>query len=82
MTTPHLDIDFARSQFPGLSRGWVYFDNAGGSQILKGAVERMNEFLFEKNVQIGGSYETSQAVLSSLVTSARYDTSEYDVLTD
>jgi cysteine desulfurase family protein (TIGR01976 family) len=64
---PKLDLDFVRSQFPGLSRGWVYFDNAGGSQILKGAVERMNEFLFEKNVQIGGSYETSQAAAAALM---------------
>lgn len=71
MTTPHLDIDFARSQFPGLSRGWVYFDNAGGSQILKGAVERMNEFLFDKNVQIGGSYETSQAAAKALMDARR-----------
>ena len=27
-------------------------DNAGGTQIVKGAVERMNDFLFNKNVQI------------------------------
>ena len=36
-------------------------DNAG-AQIVKGAVERMNDFLFNKNVQIGGSYEVSLAV--------------------
>ncbi len=61
-----LDLDFVRSQFPGLSRGWTFFDNAGGSQILKGAVERINTFLFEKNVQIGGSYEVSQAAAAAL----------------
>ena len=36
--TSSLDLEFVRSQFPGLSRGWTFFDNAGGSQILKGAV--------------------------------------------
>lgn len=61
-----LDLEFVRSQFPGLSRGWTFFDNAGGSQILKGAVERINTFLFEKNVQIGGSYEVSQAAAAAL----------------
>lgn len=69
MTTPFvkaLDLDFVRSQFPGLARGWTFFDNAGGSQILKGAVERINTFLFEKNVQIGGSYEVSQAAAAAL----------------
>ncbi len=61
-----LDIDFVRSQFPGLSHGWTFFDNAGGSQILKRAVERINTFLYDKNVQIGGSYEVSQAAAKAL----------------
>ena len=61
-----LDLDFVRSQFPGLSHGWTFFDNAGGSQILKRAVERINTFLYDKNVQIGGSYEVSQAAAKAL----------------
>ncbi|MBN9047592.1 MAG: cysteine desulfurase-like protein [Rhizobiales bacterium] len=65
-TKTPLDIDFARSQFPGLARGWTFFDNAGGSQILQGALERINTFLIEKNVQIGGSYAVSQAAASAL----------------
>jgi cysteine desulfurase family protein (TIGR01976 family) len=65
-TTSPLDLDYVRSQFPGLSRGWTLFDNAGGSQILKGAVERINTFLIEKNVQIGGSYAVSQAAAAAL----------------
>ena len=32
--TKSLDMDFVRSQFPALSNGWTFFDNAGGSQIL------------------------------------------------
>ncbi|MDP3958536.1 MAG: cysteine desulfurase-like protein [Pseudorhodobacter sp.] len=66
MTTSTLDLDHVRGQFPGLARDWTLFDNAGGSQILKGAVERMTEFLFEKNVQIGGSYEISLAAAEAL----------------
>lgn len=65
-TTSPLNLAFVRSQFPGLDRGWTFFDNAGGSQILKGAVERINTFLYEKNVQIGGSYEVSQAAAAAL----------------
>lgn len=61
-----LDLDFVRSQFPGLSHGWTFFDNAGGSQILKQAVERINTFLYDKNVQIGGSYDVSQAAAKAL----------------
>lgn len=66
MQSPTLDLAAVRSHFPGLSRGWTLFDNAGGSQILRGAVDRMTEFLFEKNVQIGGSYEISLAAAEAL----------------
>ncbi len=66
MTRPTLDLAQVRSNFPGLARGWTLFDNAGGSQILKGAVDRMTEFLFEKNVQIGGTYEVSLAAADAL----------------
>jgi cysteine desulfurase family protein (TIGR01976 family) len=65
-TNSPLNLDFVRSQFPGLNRGWTLFDNAGGSQILQGALDRINTFLIEKNVQIGGSYEVSQAAAGAL----------------
>jgi cysteine desulfurase family protein (TIGR01976 family) len=61
-----LDTDYVRSQFPGLANGWAFFDNAGGTQILTGVVERMNDFLFNKNVQIGGSYEVSRSAAAAL----------------
>lgn len=66
MTAPTLDLPQVRSHFPGLARGWTLFDNAGGSQILQGAVDRMTEFLLEKNVQIGGSYDVSLAAADAL----------------
>ena len=59
MKNKSLDIDFVRKQFPGLANGWVFFDNAGGTQILSRVVDRMTDFLFNKNVQIGGSYDIS-----------------------
>ncbi len=66
MTAPALDLAHVRRNFPGLSRGWTLFDNAGGSQILQGAVDRMTEFLLERNVQIGGTYEVSLAAAAAL----------------
>ncbi|GAB2203799.1 cysteine desulfurase-like protein [Roseibium sp. ROS1] len=62
-----LDIAWVRDQFPGLKSDWVFFDNAGGSQILNQAVERIKQFLLEKNVQIGGSYEVSKAAAAALL---------------
>jgi cysteine desulfurase family protein (TIGR01976 family) len=57
--TKELNLDYVRSQFPGLANGWAFFDNAGGTQILTPVVERINDFLFNKNVQTGGSYAVS-----------------------
>jgi len=28
-----LDVDYARSQFPSLAGGYIFADNAGGSQV-------------------------------------------------
>ncbi|MFT6302977.1 MAG: cysteine desulfurase family protein (TIGR01976 family) [Granulosicoccus sp.] len=65
--TNKIDVEFVQKQFPGLAANWVFFDNAGGSQILKGAVDRITEFLFERNVQTGGSYAISQSAASGLM---------------
>ena len=55
-----LDINFVREQFPGLKTDWAFMDNAGGSQILKGVVDKINEFYYSNFVQLGASYEISQ----------------------
>lgn len=59
-------MEFVRRRFPGLDNGWAFFDNAGGTQILANVVERMNDFLFNSNVQTGGSYEVSQRAAAAL----------------
>lgn len=67
----NLDLEFVRTQFPGLRAEWAFFDNAGGTQILAGVVERMNEFLFRRNVQTGGSYAVSKLAAQSLLDGRR-----------
>ena len=67
MTDTPLDLDFVRGQFPGLAQPWTLFDNAGGSQIARHCVSRINEFLYERNVQIGGSYDVSQSAAAALI---------------
>ncbi|MEA1887990.1 MAG: cysteine desulfurase-like protein [Bacteroidota bacterium] len=54
-----LKLDYIRSQFPGLETDWVLFDNAGGSQIAKPVVDRINEHFYTSNVQLDGSYPHS-----------------------
>ena len=56
-----LDLDYVRSQFPALQSGMAFFDNAGGSLVLKPVAERVADYLLTTSVQTGASYETSQA---------------------
>jgi cysteine desulfurase family protein (TIGR01976 family) len=55
-----LDLDFVRSQFPALADGFVYFDNAGGSAVLKNVADRVYDTLMTTSVQTGASYVHSQ----------------------
>jgi cysteine desulfurase family protein (TIGR01976 family) len=54
------DIAFIRSQFPSLSGEWTFFDNAGGTQTARQVGERVQDYLYQSNVQHGASYEISQ----------------------
>ena len=55
-----LDLEFVRAQFPALADGYVYLDNAGGSQVPRQVVDRIGEYLLGSNVQTGASYGASQ----------------------
>jgi len=61
-----LDMNFVRSQFPALDDGWAYFDNAGGSQVLRPVAERVADYLLTTSVQTGASYETSRRATARL----------------
>lgn len=54
------DLTYARAQFPSLSSGFAFLDNAGGSQILGRVVDRIRDYLLTTNVQHGASYSVSQ----------------------
>lgn len=55
-----LDLAFVRKQFPALADDFVYFDNAGGSAVLKTVAERVYEYLTTTSVQTGASYAHSR----------------------
>jgi cysteine desulfurase family protein (TIGR01976 family) len=54
-----LDLDFVRSQFPGLRDEEVFLDNAGGSMTLARVAERVQDYLLHTDVQLGATYPTS-----------------------
>ncbi|RKO86443.1 pyridoxal phosphate-dependent transferase [Blyttiomyces helicus] len=56
---PTLDVARARAAFPGLTDPTVFLDNAGGSQVLKTAADKVHHYLLHTNVQTGGTYPAS-----------------------
>ncbi|KAK3679089.1 hypothetical protein LTR37_021455, partial [Vermiconidia calcicola] len=55
------DISAVRKHFPALQQNQVYFDNAGGSQVLQEVIDSVSNYLCSKNVQLGASYPVAQA---------------------
>jgi selenocysteine lyase/cysteine desulfurase len=55
-----LNIDHVRSQFPSLVSGYIFADNAGGSQVISNVVNKISDYLTNTNVQPGAHYTVSQ----------------------
>lgn len=53
------DVNVARANFPSLNSGFLFADNAGGSQAAKGVVDRISDYLLNTNVQLGADYSVS-----------------------
>jgi len=56
-----LDINHIRQQFPALNRQAIFFDNPGGTQIAKPALDRMVAYLMNTNANHAGAFATSIA---------------------
>jgi selenocysteine lyase/cysteine desulfurase len=58
MSSMELDSGKIRSQFPALAKypDFIFGDNAGGSQILQDASDRITDYLINTNVQMGSDY--------------------------
>jgi cysteine desulfurase family protein (TIGR01976 family) len=59
-STPTLNLDHIRAEFPALQNDCVYLDNAGGSQVLRRVADRVRDYLLTSSVQLGASYAQSQ----------------------
>lgn len=59
MSTETLDLKLVRESFPSLTSGYIFADNAGGSQCLSTAATRIADYLLNTNVQLGADYSVS-----------------------
>lgn len=55
------DVNAIRAHFPSLATEAIYFDNPGGTQIAREAVERMQQYFQHSNANHGGVFHTSRA---------------------
>lgn len=60
MVAPAFDVQKARSQFPSLASGYIFADNAGGSQAAQQVIERITDYFINSNVQLGADYSFGQ----------------------
>jgi len=71
---PSLDVAKARASFPSLRNGYIYADNAGGSQTAQQVIDKIVDYLSNTNVQLGADYsvgaQTTQRVSDGSVAAA------------
>ena len=70
MKNVSLDVDFCRAQFPPLSNGWTYFENAGGSYVPVQVIDAMTRFMRECQCQpgygFGAARDANQRIESAI----------------
>jgi selenocysteine lyase/cysteine desulfurase len=59
MASNGFDVIKARSHFPSLKSGYIFADNAGGSQAAQEIVDKISDYLTNTNVQLGADYSVS-----------------------
>ena len=67
---PEFPVGQARSSFPALRDGFIFFDNAAGAQSPSTVLDAVAHHLLHRNVQRGGRYRQSQEV-DEVIASAR-----------
>jgi len=60
-----------RAEFPALASGFVFLDNAGGSQVLGRVADRIRDYLTTTSVQLGASYAVSQSASEKVLAARR-----------
>ncbi len=61
LTQISYNVDEVRSHFPALASDDIYFDNPGGTQVAREAMQRMQQYFEQSNANHGGTFRTSLA---------------------
>lgn len=55
-----LDLPTIRTQFPGLKRNAIFFDNPAGTQVAQSTLDRITDYLVNTNANHGAAFATSR----------------------
>lgn len=55
-----LNVESVRTHFPALASGAIFFDNPGGTQVVREVIERMQNYYYHTNANHGGEFRTSR----------------------
>ena len=58
--TATLDTAFVREQFPPLTDGWVFVENAGGTYVPRHVIDRTREYMSGTQVQPNWNFASSR----------------------
>ena len=67
-----MDLEFVRRQFPALDTDWIFFENAGGTQVPAAVMERAAHLFREGYVQPGYEYPQSERAAETLQQARRF----------
>ncbi|KAG9311445.1 pyridoxal phosphate-dependent transferase [Chiua virens] len=68
-----LDIAKVRASFPSLRTGYIFGDNAGGSQTAQQVIDNIVDYLSNTNVQLGADYSMASTAAAVLFNAASVD---------
>lgn len=61
-----VDLELIRRQYPALAGGFVYLENAGGSQMPRIVADSMRHYMLHTYVQLGAGYEISKKATATV----------------
>jgi len=68
---PTLDTAFVRKQFPPLSNGWAFFENAGGSYVPQSVIDRVHSYMSDLQLQPSWTFGPSADAVARIAEGKR-----------
>lgn len=72
MNSTLVDIHTIRAEFPALESGFIFLENAGGSQVPRAVADAIRDYMLRDYVQLGAGYEVSERATETVAEAHRF----------